>query len=82
MTTATARIQRPTTEQAASLTLKVRFNHILDCWEVYTYRIGARHPKWRWFQIEPEIADWYVKSKKAQRVEDVNKPENNDDNPL
>lgn len=67
------RIQRPTTDQAAAQKLAVRFNHPKECWEVYTFLTGAFDTSWRWFEVDYDVAEWYLNAKKAHRADDVQK---------
>lgn len=76
------RIQRPTTAQMAQQRLAVRYNYILDSWEVFTYLTGAFDTSWKWFQITKETADWYLNAKRAHKVDDILKQENAYDNTI
>ena len=42
-------------------TLKLRFNHRENCWQVWNYL--SRHqkiPQWKWFSITPQQARFYA----------------------
>lgn len=59
MTSTTARIQRPTSVQAAHSKQKLRYNEQLHCWQVYTFLSPDIDKGWKWFNITKETAEWY-----------------------
>jgi hypothetical protein len=40
----------------------LRFNHVINAWQVYTFLIGRKNPVWKWFTVSPETARWFARS--------------------
>lgn len=48
--------------------LRLRFNHLAGCPEVFTAILGSKPLDFKWVKIDVSMADWYMKTFKLKFI--------------